>query len=44
MGCNCQKRDDDRREDVFRLLEAIDLRAVGEQGTAIPETIASARR
>ncbi len=44
MGCNCQKQHDDKREEVFRLLEAIDLRAVGEQVTAIPETMASARR
>jgi hypothetical protein len=44
MGCNCRKRYDDRHEEVFRLLEALDLRAVGEQVTAVPETMASARR
>jgi hypothetical protein len=44
VGCNCQKRHDDRSEEVFRLLEAIDLRPIGEQVTAIPETMTSARR
>jgi hypothetical protein len=44
MGCNCEKRQDDRREEVFGLLEALNLRAIGEQVSAIPETMASARR
>ena len=38
MGCACEKRrDDDHREETFKLLEEADLRGIAEQAVAIPE-------
>lgn len=45
MGCDCQKhRDVINREEVFKPLEALDLREVAEDATVVPDTTASAIR
>src|SRR5690242_9097281 len=37
MGCTCEKRRDDYREETFKLLEEADLRGIAEQAVATPE-------
>jgi hypothetical protein len=45
VGCDCKQRADDETEDeVFRLLESVDLRYVAEQASALPATTARAIR
>jgi hypothetical protein len=46
VSCNCQKSSDERarQEELFKYLDVIDLRVVGEEATEVPETAASAIR
>jgi hypothetical protein len=45
MSCSCQKHPDNHHhEEVFKLLEILDIREIGEQAAATPETTATATR